>query len=150
MIGTWNTRYFFLIYYPAKSYELDLKTLKMHILWCRTDICSCKLSAKISLVLVNPSSVPSLCKLNNISVVSSRLARRSPTNNLLPIGKTMLFWSDPRCFGLLGKFQHNIEISIKTVRVSRLSVPCDYYKNKTALSSESLSLSDFFICRISK
>ena len=30
------------------------------------------------------------------------------------------------CFGPLGKFQHNIKISIKTARVSRLSVSYDY------------------------
>ena len=38
----------------------------------------------------------------------------------------MFFWSHPRCFGPLAKFQHNIKISIKTARVSRLSVSCDY------------------------
>ena len=38
----------------------------------------------------------------------------------------MFFWSHPWCFGPLGKFQHNIKISIKTARVSRLSVSCDY------------------------
>ena len=38
----------------------------------------------------------------------------------------MFFWSHPRCFGPLGKFQHNIKISIKTARVSRLSVSYDY------------------------
>ena len=37
--------------------------------------------------------------------------------------------SDPRCFGPLGKFQHNIEISIRTARVSRLSVSCDYARS---------------------
>ena len=36
------------------------------------------------------------------------------------------FWSHPRCFGPLGKFQHNIKISIKTAHVSRLFVSCDY------------------------
>ena len=38
----------------------------------------------------------------------------------------MFFWSHPRRFGPLGKFQHNIKISIKTARVSRLSVSYDY------------------------
>ena len=38
----------------------------------------------------------------------------------------MCFSSDPRCFGPLGKFRHNIEISTKTARASRLSVSCDY------------------------
>ena len=36
--------------------------------WCGTDICNCKLSAKVSLLLENPFPVPSLCKLNHISV----------------------------------------------------------------------------------
>ena len=34
----------------------------------RTDICSCKLSAKVSLMLYNSIPAPSLCKLNHISV----------------------------------------------------------------------------------
>ena len=40
----------------------------------------------------------------------------------------MFFWSHPRCFGPLGKFQHNIKISIKMACVSRLSVSYDYGK----------------------
>ena len=42
----------------------------------------------------------------------------------------MFFLSDPRCFGPLCKFQHNVETSIKTARVSRLSVSCDYVFSK--------------------
>ena len=38
----------------------------------------------------------------------------------------MFFLKSSRCFGPLGKFQHNIKISIKTARVSRLSVSYDY------------------------
>ena len=54
--------------------------------------------------------------------VSSRLARRSPTNSLFPSGKAIFFFSSgPWCFGPLGKFQHNVQISIKTARVYRLS-----------------------------
>ena len=36
------------------------------------------------------------------------------------------FWSHPWCFGPLSKFQHYIKISIKTARVSILSVSYDY------------------------
>ena len=71
-------------------------------------------------MLENTFPAPSLCKLNHISVCSSRLVWRSPANSLFPSGK-VIFLSDPRCFGSLGKFQHNTEISIKTARVSRLS-----------------------------
>ena len=108
--------------------DLSLRGLedRMHILWCRTEICSCKLSAKVSLMLDNPFPVPSLCKLNHISVCFIQISTKSPANSLFPSGKAMFFWSHPRCLGPLGKFQHNIEISIKTARVSRLSVSCDY------------------------
>ena len=34
--------------------------------------------------------------------------------------------SHPQCLGPLSKFQHNIQISIKTARVSRLSVSCGH------------------------
>ena len=95
----------FSLYITQQSHELDLIALNMHILWCRTDICSCKLSAKVD----NPFLV--------LPFVSSRSARKSPTNNLFTLGKARFFWSDPRCFGPLGKYQHSIEISIKTARV---------------------------------
>ena len=40
--------------------------------------------------------------------------------------KTNVCWENNVFFGRLGKFQHNIKISIKTARASRLSVSCDY------------------------
>ena len=53
--------------------------------------------------------------------ISSRFAQKSPENSLFPSAKGMFFWSEPRCFGPLGKLHHNIKISVKTTRVSRLS-----------------------------
>ena len=126
----------FSLYFAQPSYELERSALKMHILWCRTDISSCKLSlAKVPLMLYNPFSVPALCKLNHISMfVSSRLAQKSPVNSLFPSEKAMFFWSDPQCFGPLGNFQHNIKISIETARVSRLLfVSCN--NGKTNIST---------------
>ena len=67
LIGIWYIGYFFL-YFAQQSYKLERWALKMHILWCRTDICNCKLSAKVSLMLDNPFLIPCLCKLNHISV----------------------------------------------------------------------------------
>ena len=98
----------------------------MLICWCRTDICSCKLSAKVSLMLDNPFLVPSLCKLNHISFCFIQISTKSPAKLLIPLRESTVFWSHPRCFGPLGKFQHNIKISIKTARVFRLSVSYDY------------------------
>ena len=97
----------------------------MIILWCRTDICSCKFSAKVSLMLDNPFLVPSLCKLNHTNLCFIHICTKSPANCLFPSGKPMFFLSHPRYFGTLSKCQHNIKISIKTARVSRLSVSCD-------------------------
>ena len=83
----------------------------------RTHICSCKLSAKLALMLGNPFPVPSLCKLNHISVCFIQISTKITCNQ----GKPYFFWSDPRCFGPLDKFEHNVKISLKTARVSRLS-----------------------------
>ena len=68
-------------------------------------------------MLENPFLVPSLCKLNHISLCFIFDSLQ---------GKQCFFWSHPRCFGPLDKFQHNIKISIKTARVSRLFVSYDY------------------------
>ena len=94
-------------------YELESPALKMHILWCR-------------LTLDNPFPVPSLCKLNHISVCFIQISTKISCKQLIPFRESHIFLSDPRCFGPLGKFQRNIEISIKTACVSRLSVSCDY------------------------
>ena len=50
----------------------------------------------------------------------------------------MSFLKSSWCFGPLGKFQHNIKISIKTARVSRLFVSCDYEQIKQANDEELL------------
>ena len=111
----------FSLYYTKPSYKLERLALKMHILWCRTDICSCKLSAKVSLMLDNPFPFHLFVNWTISEFVSSRLARKSLANSWFPSEKAMFFWSDPRCFRPLGKFQHNVENSVKTTRVSRLS-----------------------------
>ena len=105
----------------------------MLIRWCRTDIRICKLSAKVSLMLENPFVFPSLCKLNHISVSFIEISTKSPANSLFASWKAMFFRSHTPCFGPLGKFQHNIKISIKTARVSRLSVSYDYLLLKVDL-----------------
>ena len=84
----------FSLYFAQPSYELlERPALRMHILWCRTDICSCKLSAKVSLMLDNPFPVLSLCKLNHIS----RKVKSSPvfwgclfSNNITTLCRRLL------------------------------------------------------------
>ena len=121
----WDLTHQVLFLYILPSHHMNLRDQpwKMLILWCRTDFCSCKFSAKVSLMLDNPSLVPSLCKLNHISLCFIQISTKSAYSLQ---GKQCFFWSHPRCFGPLGKFQHNIKISVKTARVSRLSVSCDY------------------------
>ena len=109
----------FLYILPSHHMNLRDQRWKMLILWCRTDICTCKISAKVSLMLGNLFLVPSYCKL------TCKLQNHLQTAYSLQ-GKQCFFWSHPRRFGLLSKFQHNLKISIKTARVFRLSVSCDY------------------------
>ena len=120
LIGIWYIIYFLFTFWSAIiwTWQTNLEDWKILVYSCRTDICSCKLSAKVSLMLDNPFLVLSLCKLNHISVCFIQISTKSAYSLL---GKQCFFWSYPRCFGPLGKFQYNIKISIKTARVSRLS-----------------------------
>ena len=129
LIGIWHIRYFFFTFCPA-MHHMNLRyqhwRLENAHSWRRTDIYSCKLSAKVSLMLDNLFLVPSFCKLNHISVCFIQISTKPPANSLFPLGKAMFFWSLPRCLVPLVKFQHNIKTSVKTARVSRLSVSYDY------------------------
>ena len=90
---------------------------------------NCTFSVKVSLMLHNLFLVPSLCGIEPYqpSLHSDQHKITCKTDYSLQ-GKNCFFWSYPRCFGLIGKFQHNIKISIKMARISRLSVSCDYCK----------------------
>ena len=117
----------FSLYFAQPSYELERPGLKMHILWCRTDIRSCKLSEKVSLMLNNPFPVPSLCKLNHISDCFIQISTKISYKQVIPFRERFFFWSDPRCFGPLGKFHQNIEILLRRpVFPDYRSVSCDY------------------------
>ena len=121
---------FLYIYFAQPSYELERPALEnAHTLVQRTDIFSCKFSVKVSLMLENPFLVPSLCKLNHISLYFIQISTKSPAKLLTSFGESSFFLSHPQCFRPLGKFQHNMKISIKTAHVSRLFVSCDYDVN---------------------
>ena len=111
----------------------DQHDWKMLIRWCRTDICSCKISAQVSLMSEKPFIVPSLCKLNHISLCFNQISTKSAYS----LQGKQFFLKSPRCFGPLGKFQYNIKISIKTARVSRLSVSYDYGFSRSAKEQQS-------------
>ena len=102
----------------------DQHDWKMLIRGCRTDICSCKISAKVSLMLDNPFLVPSLWKLNHISLcfiqISTKSAHSFGESNVFfeIISGVMIYRNRNRNFFEI--------ISIKTARVSTLSVSYDY------------------------
>ena len=121
---------FLYIYFAQPSYELERQTLEnAHTLVQRTDIFSCKFFAKFSLMLDNPFLGPSLCKLNHISLCLVQISTKSPSKLLIPFREsTVYFEVIPGVLGCSVNFNIT-KISIKTARVSRLSVSCDYYIN---------------------
>ena len=120
-------RVLFLYIFPSRHMNLrDQHDWKMLIHWCRTDICSCKLSAKVSLMLDNPFPVASLCKLNHISVCFIQVSTKITCKQLIPFRESnVVFKVIPDVLGHSVKLNIT-KISIKTARVSSLSVSCDY------------------------
>ena len=109
---------FLSIYFAQPSYGLEKPPLEnARTLVQRTEIFSCKFSAKVSLILDNPFLVPSLCKLNHISLCFIQISTKSLAKLLIPFRESTFFSGHPHCFGPLHKFQHNIKISIKTAHV---------------------------------
>ena len=133
---------FLYIYFAQRSYERERPAMENgHTLVQKTDIFNCKFSVKVSLMLDNPFLAPSRCKLNHISLFLIQISTKSPAKLLIPFRKgTAFLWNHPRCFRSLGKFQHNIKISLKTVHVSRLSISCDYVMIKVTLKKISFCL----------
>ena len=82
----------YILYILPRNFFIFCPALKMHILWCRTDICSCKLSAKVSLMLDNLFPVPSLCKLNHTSICFIQISTTKITcKHLTPLRESHYF-----------------------------------------------------------
>ena len=93
----WDLTHHVLFIYIFPSHHMNLRETghedwKMIILWCRTDICSCKLSAKVSLMLDNPFPVPYLCKLNDISVYFIQISTKITCKQLIPFRESNVFF----------------------------------------------------------
>ena len=120
----------FSLYFAQQSYELERPVLKMHILWCRTGICSCKLSAKVSLMLYNPyNPVPSLCKLNHISVCFIKTSTKITYKQLIPFRESHIFFFQvvPGVLGRSVNFNIMYRFLLRRpVFTDYLSVSCDY------------------------
>ena len=124
----WDLTHQVLFLYILPSHHMNLRDQpwKMLILWCRTDICSSKFSAKVSLMRDNPFLVPSLCKLNHTSLSFIEISTKSPARLVIPFRE-----SNEVIPGVLARqVNFNItKISVKTARVSRLFFSCDYVIN---------------------
>ena len=128
----WDLTHQVLFLYIFPSHHMNLRDQhdwKMLIRWCRTDICSCKISAKVSLMLDNPFLVPSRCKLNHISLCFIQISTKSPAKLLIPFRESTVFFEVIAV--VLGcSVNFNItKISIKTASVCRLFFSCDYGYN---------------------
>ena len=77
------------LHFAQPSYELESG---LTLLWYRTNICSCKLSAKVSLMLENPFPVPSLCKPSHISVCFIQFSTKITCKQLIPFRECNVFF----------------------------------------------------------
>ena len=125
-------------YFAQSSYELERQALKMHILWCRTDICSFKLSAKVSLMLDNPFPVPHLCKLNHISVCFIQISTKITCKQLIPLRESHVFFEViPGALGRSVKSKITWRFLLRRpVFPDYLSVSCDYAETETLNKSK--------------
>ena len=128
----WDLTHQVLFFYVLPSNHMNLRpALKMHILWCRIDICSCKLSAKVSLMLENPFPATSVSKLSYISLCFIHISTKIICKQLIPFRESHVILEVIHGV-LVRSVNFNItEISIKTSRVfpDYLSISCDYELN---------------------
>ena len=83
---------FLYIYFAQPSYKLERPGLEdAHTLVQRTDIFSCEFSAKVFSMLENHFLVPSLCKLNHISLCFIQISTKSPAKLLTPNSESNVF-----------------------------------------------------------
>ena len=90
----WDLTHQVLFLYILPSHHMNLRDQpwRLPLLWYRTDICSCKLSAKVSLMLDNPFPVPSLCKLNHISICFILISTKISCKQLNPLRESHVFF----------------------------------------------------------
>ena len=86
-----DTSGIFSLYFVQSSLKLERPALKIRILWCRTDSCSWKLSAKVSLMLDDPFPVSFLCKLKHTSVHFIQKSMKITSQQLIPFRESHIF-----------------------------------------------------------
>ena len=129
LIMIWHIRYFFFTFCPTIiwTWETNLEDWKMLILWCRTGISSCKLSAKVSLMLDKPFPVPSLCKLNYINICFIQISMTITWKQLIPFRESNFFESIPGVLGRLVNFNITWRFILRwPIFPDYLAISCDY------------------------
>ena len=120
-MGIWHIRY--VISHSAHTrLKLEGPALEMHLLWCRTSICSCNVSVEGSLMLDNPLSVSFLCNLNYISLYFIQYSMQVTSKWLIPFGASSIILNDP---GVLGHSLTYKFLSGQPVFPDHLSVSYD-------------------------
>ena len=117
------------------------------MLCSRTNICSCKISSKVPLMLENPFPVPFLCKLNYTSVCFIHISTKITCKKLITFRRShVVFEVIPRCFELLVNFNITQRFLLRRhVFPDYLSVSCDhdvekYEKSKLAVLQNRYSI----------
>ena len=124
----WNLAYQVRLYFAQALLKPERPAFKIHRLWCRIDICSWKLSAKISLMLDNPFPVPFLCKLNHTSLYFIPESMRITCKWLIPFRKSHVFFKViPSILGRLVNFNITSRFLLgQPVFPDYLSISYDY------------------------
>ena len=125
----WDLTNQVLFLYILPTHHMNLRAgLDIDILWCRTDIYSCKLSATVSLMLDNQFLVPSLCKLNHINVCFVQISKKITCKQLIPLSESHVFFDV--ILGVLGcliNFNPTYRFLLRQPIIpDSLSVFCDY------------------------
>ena len=115
------------LFCPA-IYELERPALENgHTLVQRTDIFSCKFSVKVSLMLENPFLVPSLCKLNHISVCFIQISTKITCKQLIHFRESHVFFElIPDVLGWSLNFNITYRFLLRRAVFPDYPFPCDY------------------------
>ena len=79
------------LYFSQPSLKFERSALKIHILRCKTDIYSWKLSAKVTSMLDNPFPVSFLCKLKHIKIYFIQSSMQITSKLLIPFRESHVF-----------------------------------------------------------
>ena len=117
-----------------KSLKLDGPDLEMHLLWCRTGICSWNISVAVPLMLDDPFPVLFFCNLKPISLCIIQKSMKITSTQLVPFSVSPTFET------ILGVLGHSLNSNIAHKFLCEwplfpdyLSISCSYAVIKSCL-----------------